>query len=289
MIVLAIIVVLSAFVVTKLYSYAGTIGCVVKTAFSGNCENFTCNRDGLTISGKVFHTDMEKQPILIISHAFMANKWFSYAHAEYLLKLGYAVFTFDFNGGCLLGKSEGKKTDMSVLTEVEDLKAVIEYAKNCPYTDEQKIVLMGCSQGGFVSAITASQLTDTVDKLILFYPALSIPDDARSGSMIYAEFDPLHVPDSFMCGPMRLGKCYVEDVLQMDAYEAIGNYTGDVLLLHGGKDSVVDKAYSDKAYKTYTSAGAHVIYRIIDNADHVFFQYKDYKKAKNIVKKFLKG
>lgn len=35
-----------------------------------------------------------------------------------------------------MGKSDGKTTDMSVLTEVEDLIAVIEYVSSLEYTDE---------------------------------------------------------------------------------------------------------------------------------------------------------
>ena len=39
-------------------------------------------------------------------------------------------YCFDFNGGCVIkGKSDGKTTEMSVLTEVKDLEAVITYAK----------------------------------------------------------------------------------------------------------------------------------------------------------------
>lgn len=55
------------------------------------------------------------------------------------------------------GKSDGNTTDMSVLTEVKDLEAVIEYAESKTYTNSSKILLMGCSQGGFVSAITAAK------------------------------------------------------------------------------------------------------------------------------------
>ena len=40
--------------------------------------------------------------------------------------------------------------DMSVMTEMKDLKAVIDYAESLPYTDADRLVLMGCSQGGLV-------------------------------------------------------------------------------------------------------------------------------------------
>ena len=36
-----------------------------------------------------------------------------------------------------------------------------------------------------------------VKKLVLYYPALSIPDDARKGSMLGAEFSGEEIPDSF--------------------------------------------------------------------------------------------
>ena len=89
-------------------------------------------------------------------------------------------------------------------------------------------MLMGCSQGGFVSAIAASRLNNEISKLILFYPALCIPDDARAGKMMFAKFDPENIPDIIRCGPMRLGKCYVEDVIAVDPYQEIRDFSGDV-------------------------------------------------------------
>ena len=75
----------------------------------------------------------------------------------------------------MCGKSDGKTTEMSVLTETKDLKAVIEYVRNLSYTDSEKILLMGCSQGGFVSALVAAKNNFPIEKLVLFYPALCIP------------------------------------------------------------------------------------------------------------------
>ena len=137
------------------------------------------------------------------------------------------------------------------MTEVEDLKAVIQYAQSREYVNSEEIVLMGCSQGGFVSAIAASRLQDKISKLVLFYPALCIPDDARAGKMIFAKFDPEHIPDIVRCGPMKLGKCYVEDVIGIDPYQEIKEFTGDVLIVHGTRDKIVDIEYSKRAYELY--------------------------------------
>lgn len=45
-------------------------------------------------------------------------------------------------------------------------------------------------QRGFVSSLVAAKWKDRISKLVLFYPALCIPDDARAGKMMFAKFDP---------------------------------------------------------------------------------------------------
>ncbi|MBO7253158.1 MAG: alpha/beta hydrolase, partial [Oscillospiraceae bacterium] len=95
--------------------------------------------------------------------------------------------------------------------------------------------------------------------LVLFYPALCIPDDARSGQMMFAKFDPKNIPQQINCGPMKLGRCYVADVIGMDAVEEIRNYHGPVLIVHGTKDTIVDPDYSRRAREAYPNAKLHMI------------------------------
>ena len=261
----------------------------ISDLFSVEREGFSCERDGLTIKGTVFlpkgKTDC---PIAVISHGFMANQMFSQIHAQNLAKMGYAAFCFDFCGGTLVGSSDGDSTDMSVLTEVEDLKAVIEFAKEQSYTDENELVLLGCSQGGFVSAIVAAEMKEEVDALILLYPALCIPDDARSGEMMFAKFDPQNVPETFWCGPMKLGRRYVTDVIEMDPYEIINQYTGKVLIIHGNQDKIVDISYALRAVETYSQAGADVEMKIIDKGGHMFFRPIHAYKALGYIREYVR-
>ena len=258
--------------------------------FSVERENFSCERDGLTIKGTVFlpkgKTDC---PIAVISHGFMANQMFSQIHAQNLAKMGYAAFCFDFCGGTLVGSSDGDSTDMSALTETEDLKAVIEFAKEQSYTDENELVLLGCSQGGFVSAIVAAEMKEEVDALILLYPALCIPDDARSGEMMFAKFDPQNVPETFWCGPMKLGRRYVTDVIEMDPYEIINQYAGKVLIIYGNQDKIVDISYVQRAVEAYTQAGAEVELKIIDKGGHMFFRPSHAYKALGYIREFVRA
>ena len=254
-------------------------------------SKFECSRDGLMIRGTEYRMEGNHLPIAIVSHGFMATRKTVKHYAKFLAKLGYAAFCFDFNGGCVFGgKSDGKTTDMSVLTEVSDLHVVIEYAKSLPYTDSENILLMGCSQGGFVSAITAAQLNEQISKLVLFYPALCIPDDARRGKMMLAEFDPKNIPEIVKCGPMILGRCYVADVIEMNPFEIIKNYAKDVLIVHGTADRIVDIKYAEQAAETYRKGNAERIvdYYVIENGAHAFSKKHD-RIAMMYLEEFAKG
>ncbi len=249
---------------------------------------FTCRRGELKIRGtQIIQDKAERRPIFIVSHEFMANRLFSLTYAKAAAKLGYAAFCYDFCGGGIVSASGGKTTDMSVLTEVEDLKAVIAYTESLPYTDEDRVVLMGCSQGGFVSALTAAELQTEIRALILQYPALSIPDDARKGHMIKARFDPENIPERLNCSVMRLGRRYVTDVIGLDAFEEISAYRGKVLLLHGDEDRLVDIACSRRALSAYCKTGADARMEVIHGAGHIFLRPEHIRQAKRHIAAFL--
>lgn len=238
---------------------------------------FTCKRGSLTIRGTEYRPQGSHLPIAVVSHGFMACQDSVRQYAKKLAELGYASYCFDFCGGSVIkGKSSGKTTDMSVLTEIEDLNAVIQYAKRRPYTNEKNIVLMGCSQGGFVSALTAARSNDPISKLILFYPAFCIPYDARKGKMLLAKFDPEHLPPIIRCGSMKLGRRYVQDVIKMNPYQEIQGFHGDILLVHGTNDNIVNTKYVKKAYQTYLTENKQknltrkVLFRFVKGGGHGF-------------------
>ena len=63
--------------------------------------------------------------------------------AKGLAKAGFTVFTFDFCGGGLLSKSDGKFIDMLIDTEKQDLLCVIDYVSSLGYVDVSKLILIG--------------------------------------------------------------------------------------------------------------------------------------------------
>ncbi len=248
-----------------------------------NETKFEVMRDGKTIRGICYRPEGEGLPIAIVSHGFLANYKTTMHYAKQFADWGYAAYCFDFIGGGIGIKSDGKLSDMTVLTEKENLKAVIEFAKSNSYTDGENVTLMGCSQGGFVSAMVASDLKDEIKNLILFYPALCIPDDARKGKMMVFKFDPENIPDFIKYGPLKLSGDYARAVINMDPYKEISGYKGPVLLIHGDEDGIVNVSYARKAKETY---GDNCTLQIIEGAHHMFSGKYD-KIAIASVKEFL--
>ena len=263
----------------------------LNSGFNKLCrKHFSCRREDLNISGTVFFPREEKgnkYPIAVICHEFMTNQAFSYPYAKALVVCGYAAFCFDFCGGGLISTSQGSSREMSVLTEIKDLKAVIAFAQSQRYVNTDALLLMGCSQGGLVAALTAAQMPESVKSLILLYPALSIPDAARTGNMLWMKFDPSHVPEKLHSGPMRLGRNYVLDVINMDAYHQIAQYHGRILIVHGDKDTLVDISHSKKARYCYQAAGASVRLVTISGGKHIFRKPSQIRQVQKEIRIFV--
>ena len=244
-------------------------------------ERLECKRDGLTIRGYIYGKAAAPKPAVILSHGFLANMTMCRKYAELLANLGYVAVIYDFCGGGLNCKSDGKSEDMTILTEKSDLLALFDYLKRQPYIIPERISLLGCSQGGVVSALAAREIHP--EKLILCYPAVCIPDDARKGKMMFYKFDPQNIPDLLGKFPMRLGGDYARIVINMDIYKEITGYEGPTLYLHGTKDSIVDISYARKAKTCFPQCEYHEII----GGGHMFKGHAD-KEACELISNFMK-
>ena len=243
-------------------------------------QPFATVREGFTIRGEKYVPSERRLPFpVIISHGFTGCMKETRPYAWYLASHGIVTYVYDFCGGGLHTTSDGDyHTQMTPLTEIEDLRAVLAYvpgddrtadgAPACP-------VLVGCSQGGFVSALLAPEVADQIRALALLYPALCIPDDARAGSMQFLTFDPQDVPD--VLAPdhkLWISGDYARSVMDIDVFERIIRYTGDVLIMHGTQDSIVPVRYAQQGREAYEAAGARVTFYLVEGCDHTF--YEDY-------------
>ena len=89
----------------------------------------------LTLRGMLHIPDNApgKVPVVCIFHGFTGTKvephFIFVKLSRRLEKTGIASLRFDFGGS---GESDGDFEDMTILTELDDAKAILDYAKSCP-------------------------------------------------------------------------------------------------------------------------------------------------------------
>lgn len=213
-------------------------------------------KNGDILRGVLFlpQADPEKRPfpLLIVSHGFGACYKDLWHHGSPFAADGIACLLFDFRGGSMTSASGGSMQEMSLLTEKEDLDYVLDYAAALPGIDRRRIFLLGESQGGLVSAMTAADRPHLVRGLILWYPAFVIPKMA-------ADLCARGIPDKVTVFEQSVGRIYIEDALKVDIRSVMQAYPGPVLLIHGDCDTLVPLSWSLLAHEIYRDSRLEII------------------------------
>ena len=233
----------------------------VPIAFTVQERSFLKN--GMKIYGELFIPDcVSPVPLVILSHGFGGNHGGVKDYAAAFAEQGIAAYIFDFIGGGNHIKSAGKMTEMSVLTEAEDLIVILDNLKTDARFKAEQIFLFGESQGGFVSTYVAAKCPADVAGLVLLYPAFVLQDDARRRTP-----DPERIPAEMKLLGKTIGRIYNKDALSFDIYTLMPQYSGRTLIIHGTDDSIVPLSYSERAIKTFPNAKLIKL----DGEKHVFY------------------
>ncbi len=243
--------------------YGGRVEFIKRGVMSVDIREKYCVSDGKNIFGKLYIPDTKAKtyPTVILSHGFnsigddMADIALTFAEN------GFLAYTFDYCGGSTRSHSDGKTTEMSIISEQNDLKAVIDMMSELDISDSRQIYLYGESQGGFVAALTAAEMPERIAAMILLYPAFCIPDQWLS-----KDPESMAEPFTFM-GDMLLSKKYYDDVPRYDVYDRVSWYNKPVMIYHGDSDEVVDISYSERSINAFPNAKL----KVIKGAGHGFY------------------
>lgn len=227
-------------------------------------EELYASRDGKQIYGVVYipQNAGERMPAIVYSHGFGGSHQYGAQYAEAMAARGYVVYCFDFCGGSPGSRSDGSTLEMSLFTEQADLEAVIKRMQELDYVDSSNLFLLGTSQDGAVSALTAAAHPDEIKGAVLLYPAFVLVDNANA--LFHSAEE---IPDTYYFLWMNVGRTYFEPLLNYDIYAGVKDYTKDVFILHGDADSIVPLSYSEKAVEVYSSAQL----KILPGAGHGFY------------------
>ena len=145
-----------------------------------NKNFFVTRNDGKKIA--VHMTEASKEdacPTIIFAHGFGGNSREILSHGEGFDKAGFNCVFFDFCGGGPESESDGSIQEMTVETEKEDLRTIINEISKMPNVDSSRLYLQGESMGGFVSSSIAAEMPEKIQGLVWWYPALVLPEDAK--------------------------------------------------------------------------------------------------------------
>lgn len=234
---------------------------------TGQTSNIEINGALGKLSAVVYHPDLqegERSLLVILMHGFMSDKQdpIITAIASKLQEKRIAYIRFDFNGH---GDSEGDFRNMTVANEIEDAKKVYEYARSLDFVGD--IALLGHSQGGVVASMVAGELgAGSISGLVLMAPAAVLKDDALSGVILGARFDPVNIPEDVPIFNRRIGRENIKVAQTLPIYEIATRYAGPVCIIHGMSNEIVPYRYGVRYKDGYKDAELH----LVEGENHAF-------------------
>ncbi len=180
---------------------------------------------------------------VILSHGYNGSHEHFDRECSVLAENGYYAYAYDFCGGSANGLSRGlETTEMTLFTEKEDLLAVFDAVSGLEPLQGKEVCLLGGSQGGCVTALAAAELKERAARVVLYYPALMIPDNWRETYKTTEE-----IPEVTDFWGMKLGRIFFTSMHDFSTYDHIGAYQNPVLILHGDRDEIVPMDVAEKA------------------------------------------
>ena len=220
--------------------------------------------------------DGEKVPAALFAHGYSANSDSIPLYVDVckaLAKHGIASLAINYTSN---GGSDLPFEDHSIKTDVEQARVAIDYLRSQDWVSE--VGMMGQSQGGCGTCITASEYSDSnpLAFTVLFAPANMIPDVARAGSYDLADlsyvanntfyFDPAieHDPDEMLgCG---VKYNYFEQAQDIDMWDVCSKIVTPTLLLWCTGDVPVSLPYIVRTQESIRGCAFHVF----EGSDHNF-------------------
>ncbi|ODT72488.1 MAG: hypothetical protein ABS75_03240 [Pelagibacterium sp. SCN 63-23] len=183
--------------------------------------------------------------------------------APKLAEAGIASARFDFAGN---GDSTVDYADYTPSGGMQDGLDVIAHMRGLDQIADERLGLLGWSQGGMIAMLTASR-NPGVESLVTWAGVLDMSgyeadryDEAKANGHIVLEFD--------WRTPLNLSIDWFDEVRGLNLAEEMGNYQGALLAIAGSKDDVVLPEVAEEIVAA--AGGSDKNSEVIEGADHTF-------------------
>lgn len=207
----------------------------------------------LAIYGQIFlpadSDEATPLPTLVCAHGFGANYLQTIHYAWAMAEAGWCAVAFDFCGGGYAARSEGNPLEMTLLTEVADLAAVIDAVCELPYVNADDLHVLGDGQGAVVATLLAHERPLDIASMVLIHPNFCLADQTRR---LFPTKK--NIPVSYRHLGMRVGRAFGEVFWDLNPYAYMHNFENDVLIVTGSDDTSVPLDSLRRAEDAFPSA-----------------------------------
>jgi len=213
---------------------------------------------------------LEKYSTVILAHGFGGDKrelgMFDDV-AKSLTENNFLVYRFDFSGS---GESEGDYSETSLTKLAGDLRSVIDFVKEQPKVDINKLAIVGMSFGTTISVVlNASEI-----KSYVLLGSVANPYEVLKKLFQEYTFNPKG--ESFRISSegkhVKMGAQFWEDFSNYNPPKSISEIHKPICIIHGEKDTA---APLKEAKIFYENANEPKKLIIVKEADHGFYKLNE--------------
>lgn len=183
--------------------------------------------------------------------------------APKLAEAGIASARFDFAGS---GDSTVDYIEYTPSSGMQDGLDVVAYMRGLEEIADERLGLLGWSQGGMIAMLTAARTPD-VKSLVTWAGVLDMSDyaadqydEAKANGSTQLTFD--------WRDPLNLSIEWFDEVRALDLKSELANYKGALLAINGSADTVVLPEIADEIVAA--GGGDNKQKSIIEGADHTY-------------------
>lgn len=232
------------------------------------------------LSGRWYMPEEGSRKGVIFSHGLFSSKdgYKITRLADAITGAGFSLLTFDFR---YAGDSGEDISSLSLRGEVEDLAAVVDYARG---RGLEEIHLMGSSMGAAVTLLYTGEAETSPSSLITIAAPVRLFEILPGMTREKAFSLPVEGYTSVEGIPMR--NSFFRELADADIISLLPKITIPLLLIHGGRDSVVAPSQAEILQREY---GGPLRCRILEEGDHNLITERDLEDIRGEVVSWLEG
>lgn len=237
-------------------------------------QDIAFDNAGTTLRGSLYLPDaFDKHPAVAIVHGSpCAPRSLYHVWADHLASDGIAVLSFDKRG---TGQSDGhcvkdnnaSRENLTLLAN--DVVAALEFLKEHPNVDTDRLGLWALSQGGWIAPIAAEKFSELQFMVIVSGPTVSVGEENLYSSL---------TGDGHSTPTGSLTMEQIEAIIDtatargLDPYPVLSGLSLPTLWIHGGRDLSIPVKKSVEIIETLKSRGNPFEYYIYPNARHAIIE-----------------